>query len=96
MALTLFGDNVLIKPDPEETQTKGGIIIPDTAQHNNRKGTVIRIGDGTYDGRTGTFTPTTAKEGDRVIFANDAVIQQSHEWDNLLLMTEKDIVSIIK
>lgn len=95
MKVELFGDRVLIKPDETQKVTAGGIVIPDTAQKTNRYGTVIKHGEGAYDERTGEFTAITVKEGDRVIYAADAQIEQSEEWDNLLLMRETDILTII-
>lgn len=32
-----LADRVLVKVDEEETKTKGGILIPDTAQKNPRR-----------------------------------------------------------
>jgi|ERR1035437_25473 chaperonin GroES len=97
MRVTLFGDRVLIKPDEKEKLTSGGIVIPDSVNQNkNKKGTVIKHGDGAYDERTGDFTPITVKEGDRIIYDTTAQIMQSPEWDNLLLMRESDLLTIIK
>lgn len=93
--VTLFGDRVLIKPDETEKVTEGGIVIPDTAQKTNRYGTVIKHGEGAYDEKTGDFIPITVKEGDRIIYDTTAQIIQSPEWDNLLLMKESDILTII-
>lgn len=96
MRVTLFGDNVLIKPDEKEKTTSGGIVIPDSVNQNeNKKGTVIKHGEGSYDNLTGNFNPIKVKEGDRVIYSATAHIQQSPEWENLLLMSEKDILTII-
>lgn len=94
MNIELFGNRVLIKPDETEKVTAGGIYIPDTAQETNRYGTVIKHGEGAYDEMTGQFTPITVREGDRVIY-HVAQIEQSPEWDNLLLMKETDILTII-
>ena len=41
-----LADRVLVKVDEEETKTKGGILIPDTAQKKSQKGTVMAIGSG--------------------------------------------------
>lgn len=95
MNIELYGNRVLIKPDETIKKTEGGIFIPDTAQTTNRYGTVIKHGEGAYDERTGEFTPITVKEGDRVIYDPAAEIMQHEEWDNLLLMHETDILTII-
>ena len=41
-----LADRVLVKVDTEETKTKGGILLPDTAQKKSQKGEVIAIGSG--------------------------------------------------
>lgn len=96
MAIELFGDMVLIKPDAPETKTEGGIIIPDSAQKVNRNGTVVNVGEGAYDQNTGAFKPTVVRSGDRVIFAHDANYMESNEFEGLLLMSEKEILTAIR
>lgn len=39
-------DRVIILPDPVEKITKGGIIIPDTAEEKPEFGTVVAVGPG--------------------------------------------------
>ena len=63
-----LADRVLVKVDTEETQTKGGILLPDTAQKKSQKGEVIAIGSGKMLDN-GTRVPFEVKVGDRVLFA---------------------------
>ena len=44
MKLIPLNDKVLVLPDPVETKTPGGIIIPGTAENRPTKGTVIAVG----------------------------------------------------
>ena len=44
MALKVLGDRVLVKPDPEE-ESRGGILLPDTAKEKPQRGTVIAVGE---------------------------------------------------
>ena len=46
MAFRPLGDRVLIKRVEEETKTKGGIIIPDTAKEKPMQGEVLVVGPG--------------------------------------------------
>ena len=41
MAFRPLGDRVLVKRVEEETKTKGGIIIPDTAKEKPQEGRLI-------------------------------------------------------
>ena len=64
-----LADRVLVKVDTEETQTKGGILLPDTAQKKSQKGEVIAIGSGKMLD-DGTRVPFEVKVGDRVLLPN--------------------------
>jgi len=65
--LTVHDSKVLILPDESETATKGGVIIPDTAQEAPRIGTVVAVGEG-YLLASGEIKPLNFKEGDRIIY----------------------------
>lgn len=49
--LTMFGDRVLVDPDPKHVQSEGGLHIPETVLADNPNyytmtGVVVRLGDG--------------------------------------------------
>ncbi|MBN4049930.1 co-chaperone GroES, partial [bacterium AH-315-M10] len=44
--ITPIGDKVLIKRLDAEQTTKGGIVLPDTAQEKPKQGSVVALGDG--------------------------------------------------
>ncbi|MGV3579207.1 co-chaperone GroES, partial [Brevundimonas sp.] len=46
MAFRPLGDRVLVKRVEEESKTKGGIIIPDTAKEKPQEGEVVSVGPG--------------------------------------------------
>ena len=50
MAFRPLGDRVLVKRVEEESKTKGGIIIPDTAKEKPQEGEVISVGPGVTRG----------------------------------------------
>ena len=60
MTLKTVLNKVIVEPVEAETVTKGGIIIPDTAQEKPQKGTVIATGKGKAD------EPMEVKAGDTV------------------------------
>jgi len=82
-------DRVIVKPAAAETVSKGGIIIPDTAQEKPQRGTVIAVGPGKKD------EPTTVKEGDTVLYGKYAGTEIPVDGEELLIMRESDILAVI-
>ena len=60
-------DRVLVRRIEEEEKSRGGIIIPDTAQEKPMEGEVIAAGPGAR-GEDGKLHPLDVKVGDRVLF----------------------------
>ena len=70
MAKTKFRplhDRVVVRRIGAEEKTKGGIIIPDTAQEKPQEGEVIAVGPGGRD-ESGKLIPIDVKPGSRVLF----------------------------
>ncbi|MBK8634152.1 MAG: co-chaperone GroES [Saprospiraceae bacterium] len=84
-----INDRVVVKPAPAETKTKGGIIIPDTAQEKPQKGVVVAVGPGKDDNKM------TVKKGDTVLYGKYAGQEISYEGEDFLIMREDDILVIL-
>ena len=82
-------DRILVQRVEEETKTKGGIIIPDTAKEKPQKGTVVAVGPGTKD------EPTTVKNGDVVLYGKYAGTEIKIDGTDYLIMKESDILAVI-
>lgn len=89
-----LADRVLVKVDEEEKKTKGGILLPDTAQKKSQKGTVIAIGSGKMLDN-GVRTLFEVKVGDRVLLAKYSGVDIEEEGENYLLLSERDILAIL-
>lgn len=89
-----LADRVLVKVDEEETKTKGGILIPDTAQKKSQKGTVMAIGSGKVLDN-GTHLPFEVKVGDHVLFAKYSGVDIDEDGEKYLLLAERDILAIL-
>jgi chaperonin GroES len=63
-----LSNRVLIKRAKAQT-TKGGILLPDSAQEKPKKGEVIAVGPGKFDDE-GKLQPLHIKVGDRVLFSS--------------------------
>ena len=49
MAVKPLSDRVLVKPNPAEEKTAGGLFIPDTAKEKPLMGKVVAVGPGTAE-----------------------------------------------
>ena len=88
-------DRVLVKRVESDAKTKGGIIIPDTAQEKPMEGKVIAVGAGTR-GEDGKLHPLDVKKGDKILFGKWSGTEVKVDGDDLLIMKESDILGIIE
>ena len=87
-------DRVVVKRVDEEQKTKGGIIIPDTAQEKPMQGEIIAVGEGTRDD-DGDRIPLDVKVGDRVLFGKWSGTEVKLDGEELLIMKESDIMGVL-
>jgi chaperonin GroES len=88
-------DRILVKRVEEETKTKGGIIIPDTAKEKPIEGKVVAAGNGRV-GDDGKLIPLEVKKGDRVLFGKYGGTEVKMDGEEYLIMREDDILGIIE
>ena len=88
-------DRVVVKRVEEDTKTKGGIIIPDTAQEKPMQGEIIAVGPGGRD-EAGKLTPLDVKKGDRILFGKWSGTEVKLDGEELLIMKESDIMGILE
>jgi chaperonin GroES len=88
-------DRVLVKRVEEESTTKGGIIIPDTAKEKPQEGEIVAVGGGAIK-EDGTVRALDVKAGDRVLFGKWSGTEVTIEGDDLLIMKESDILGILE
>jgi chaperonin GroES len=88
-------DRVVVRRVEEDTKTKGGIIIPDTAQEKPMQGEVIAVGPGARD-ENGKLQPLDVKAGDHVLFGKWSGTEVKLDGVEYLIMKESDIMGIIE
>ena len=88
-------DRVVVRRVEEDTKTKGGIIIPDTAQEKPMQGEVIAVGPGGRD-ETGKLTPLDVKAGDIVLFGKWSGTEVKIDGAEYLIMKEQDIMGVLE
>ena len=94
MAFRPLGDRVLVRRVEEDTMSKGGIIIPDTAREKPQEGEIIAVGPGARD-EDGKRVPPDVAAGDRVLFGKWSGAEVKLDGEDLIIMKEADILGIV-
>ncbi|MEJ6588056.1 MAG: co-chaperone GroES [Alphaproteobacteria bacterium] len=95
MNLKPLHDRVLVERVSAEDRTKGGIIIPDTAQEKPMEGKVVSAGSGARN-EAGQLVPLDVKKGDKILFGKWSGTEVKIDGKELLIMKESDIMGIIE
>ena len=95
MKIRPLQDRILVKRLEETNQTKGGIIIPDTAKEKPQEGKVVSVGKGRVM-EDGTQRKLDVKAGDKILFGKYAGTDVKIEDEDYLIMREDDILGVIE
>jgi chaperonin GroES len=88
MAVRVTADRILCDiGDPGETRSRGGILIPATAESRDRNGVWADVVD------TGPLV-RSAERGDKVLFLPDAAIQVDVHGRRYVIVRERDVHAI--
>jgi len=90
-----LGNRVLVKRS-EAKATKGGILLPDTAQEKPKQGEVVAVGPGKMD-EEGNVKAMNVRIGDQVLFSAYAgtEVKAASQDAEYLIMSEDDILGIL-
>lgn len=90
-----LGDRVVVKVVEQEEKTSGGILLPQTAKEKPQEAEVLAVGPGKLldDGKR---APMDVREGDRVVFAKYAGTEIKSHGEEVLVISEKDILAIVE
>lgn len=94
MKIRPLGDRVLVRRDPEERKTAGGIVIPENAGEKPSKGTILATGPGKRE--DGKIFELTVKVNDKIYFGKYAGTEVKVNGEDLLVMREDDIIGVIE
>jgi chaperonin GroES len=87
-------DRVVIKREPEERKSPGGIVIPDTASEKPTFGKVIAVGQGKVLDN-GQIRAPDVKVGDRVLFGKYSGTEVKVDNQDVIVMREDDVMAIV-
>jgi chaperonin GroES len=89
-----LGDRVVVKPTPREEMTKSGIVLPDTAKEKPQEGEILAVGPGAFD-NDGKRIAMDVKVGQKVLYGKYAGTEFKLDDDELLIVSQKDILAIV-
>lgn len=95
MKIVPLNDRIVVRPQVPEARTAGGIVLPDAAQAKSQQGKVLAVGDGTrIDGTDRRMQPQVS-EGDRVLYSPYSGATVVVNGEDLLILSERDILAIL-
>jgi chaperonin GroES len=87
-------NRILVQRVEGETKSKGGLILPGSAQEKPSEGIVLAVGTGRVD-KEGSVTPLIVKVGDRVVFGRYGGTEIKVDGQDRLVLREEDIYGIV-
>jgi chaperonin GroES len=84
-----LGARVLVLPIEGDSQSPGGVLLPETAKEKPQQGTIEAVG-------SSEEMMTDLKVGDRVLFPKYTGTEIKYEGKTYLLMNEDDVLARIK
>lgn len=91
-----LGNRVLVRR-LKAPSSKGGILLPETAQEKPKEGQVERVGPGKLN-ENGSLDSMNVKKGDRVLFSSysGTEVKTLNNDEEYLILSEDDILGIIE
>jgi chaperonin GroES len=88
-----LGNRVVVKRQEAKT-TKGGILLPETAQEKPRQGKVVAVGPGKVDDK-GKSRALDVKVGDEILFSSYSGTEYKSDDVDYLILSEEDVLAIV-
>lgn len=88
MQLEPVGTRVLIKPSQRETQTAGGIFIPESTKERPQEGEVLAVG--------ADVSHIYIERGTKVLFQKYSGTEYKAGDEEFLIVDERDILAIVR
>ena len=89
-----LGDRIIAKATSAEEITKGGIVLPDTAQEKPQEGEVIAVGPGKLLD-SGKLMPMDVKVGDKIIYAKYGGTEIKIDAEEYIILRQDDVLAIL-
>ena len=87
-------DRVAIRRIKEDTKSKGGILIPETAREKPVEGEVVAVGPGRRD-ESGKLIPVDVRAGETILFGKWSGTEVKIDGEDLLIIQESEIMGVV-
>ncbi len=90
-----LGNRILVKRSQQQT-SKGGILLPGSAQEKPKQGEVLAVGPGKSN-EEGITLPMHVKVGDCVLFSSYAglEVKTDEPLEECLILSEEEVLGIL-
>ena len=95
MKIRPLGDRLLVKRLEEQTQTVGGILIPDNAKEKPMEGSVVSVGPGKVTPE-GKVREMEIKAGDTILFGKYSGTEVKIDGTEYIILKEDDVLGIVQ
>ena len=96
MNLQPLEDRIVVRPSEGEEMTASGLVIPDTAKEKPQQGEVLAVGPGKRSDTTGEVIAMDVAAGDTVIYSKSGGTEISSGGEDLLILSARDVLAIVK
>ena len=86
-------DRVVLLPEENESETKGGILLPMAAQEKSQIGTVVAVGSG--EDIEGKKIGMQVKVGDKVLYGKFSGTEITVDEVKYVVLRQPDILAVI-
>ncbi len=90
-----LGDRILVKREEEDSTSRGGIILPDTAKKKQDRAEVLALGTGKRD-KDGQVLPFEVKVGDTVLIDKYAGQELTIDGEEYVIVQESEVMAVLK
>ena len=95
MNLKPLGDKIIVEVLGAKDQTRGGIILPDSAKEKPQEAKVVSTGSGKIL-PNGKVVPPEVKTGDTIVFVKYSGSEVKVGGKEYLIINQDDILAVIK
>ncbi len=89
-----LGDRIVVKALEAESQSSGGIILPDAAKEKPQKGEVLAVGPGkTLD--NGKVSAVDVQVGDKVVYSKYGGTEIKVGGEDVIILRADDVLGIL-
>ena len=94
MKLRPLNDCLIVKEIEERETTPTGIVLPDTAEKNWKKGKVVAVGPGRKDPATGEAVPPQLSPGDLILYVRFGAQAVAAGGEEFQMIKEHDVLAV--